>query len=152
MMLGFKRQFETYVEEGSKRHTIRAKGGRQWKPGVIADCFVNPRQKTMRCLGRWPVTKVEDIEIRSRGAAGGLVIYVAGVMLSTDEANALAWRDGFRDAGRHGALAQMAGFWRDRLPFDGDLIHWDYDHPAVDPGARKARTGKRGRPRRKVAA
>jgi hypothetical protein len=155
MMLGFKKQFETYVEEGSKRHSIRARGGRRWKPGVVADCFVNPRQKTMRCLGRWTVTKVEEIRIRLvvRGKVL-LEIAVAGEVLSHDEANALAWRDGFRGNGREGALEQMAGFWRKNHGlevFEGDLIHWDYDRPVGSPAERKQTAGRPGRPR-KVAA
>jgi hypothetical protein len=152
MTLGFKKQFETYVEEGSKRHSIRARGGRRWKVGDVADCFVNPRQKSMRLLGRWRVVKVEPIEIRPATfhATPSLEIWIAGEMLSDDEANALAWRDGFRCNGRGGALMQMAGFWRKNhglSTFEGDLIHWDYDHPVGSPAERKPRRSA-GRPRK----
>jgi hypothetical protein len=138
MTLGFKRQFETYVQEGSKRHSIRGKGGREWKRGDVADCFVNPRQKTMRLLGRFPVVKVEDISIRERKIGATLTIEVAGSRLSEDEAGMLAWRDGFRDNGIGGALDEMAEFWRGRLPFEGVIIHWEYAAELAGPNATRA--------------
>jgi hypothetical protein len=162
MMLGFKKQFEKYVEDGSKRHSIREKGGRQWRPGMVADCFVNPRQKSMRCLGRWTVTKVQDIRIAvlpakdwitfNGGARGTVVltagVWIDGVQVEPDELGLLAWRDGFRGNGKGpAAFVQMMGFWKGRLPFEGDLIHWDYDHPVGSPAERKPRGRKPGRPR-----
>jgi hypothetical protein len=27
------------------------------------------------------------------------------------------------------ALVTMMEFWNGRLPFHGQIIHWDYDHP-----------------------
>lgn len=157
MMLGFKRQFEKFVENGTKRHTIRDKGSRRWRVGMIADCFVNPRQKTMRCLGRWPVLKIDDVQIKILPMAEwirkGPAVITAGVWInderiSLDECNALAWADGFRGNGRDGAFVQMLGFWRGRLPFLGDMIHWDYDRPVGKPKERDIRRSKAGRPRK----
>ncbi len=137
MLLGFKRQFAPFVREGSKTHTIRDKGGRVWKPGVVCDCFVDPRQKTMELLGRFPCVRVQDIRIDILPAArwiriaGGLVITsevrIDGTALELSELGPFAWRDGFRDNGKGpAAFVQMLGFWRGRLPFEGDLIHWQY--------------------------
>ena len=58
MLLGFKRRFAPFVEEGSKTHTIRAKRKIAPKVGETCHCYVDPRQKTMRLLGRWTCVKV----------------------------------------------------------------------------------------------
>jgi hypothetical protein len=95
MMLGFKRRFAPYVEEGSKTHTIRAKRKQRPKVGEICHCFVDPRQKSMRLLGRFKCVRVEEIEIYERGE-GSFGVIVDGAELTPDEKDALAWRDGFR--------------------------------------------------------
>lgn len=142
MMLGFKRRFEVFVEEGSKTHSIRAKGGRDWKRGDVADCFVNPRQKTMRLLGRFPVVKVEPIRIEPVLDGKYLAIWIDGEDLTRDEANELAYRDGFREDGVEGALALMAKFWNAEHgldePFEGVLIHWQYEKRLAGRLATKA--------------
>jgi hypothetical protein len=128
MLLGFKRQFAPYVEDGSKLHTIR--GLRAFKPkiGEIAHCYVDPRQTTMRLLGRWPVVKIDEIYINARvlsETATHIDIRINGIPLSWDEKNQLAWADGFRPAlGRDYALVAMMQFWRGQLPFLGHIIHW----------------------------
>ena len=88
----------------------------------------------MHLLGRWLCVKVEDIVISTSGT-----IFVDGVSLSLDEANLLAWRNGFRPVGssegRPGpAFELFFRYWRTlkqngkkrALPFSGDIIHWDY--------------------------
>ena len=39
MILGFKDRFVPMVEDGSKRHTIRA--GKRWKVGISADLYAS---------------------------------------------------------------------------------------------------------------
>lgn len=143
MMLGFKRQFAPFVEEGSKTHSVRAKGGRDWKRGEVADCFVDPRQKTMRLLGRFPVLRVQPITIREVPLVGGLAIWIDGEPLSYDEANAFAWRDGFRENVDCDSLEEMARFWRREhdlgaKPFEGIVIHWQYSKALAGRLATKA--------------
>ncbi len=127
MLLGFKRMFAQYVEEGSKTHTIRGERKIAPRVGEIAHCYVDPRQKTMRLLGRFEVVKVERIEIREAESVLEYdIIEVDGQRLSLDECAELAWRDGFRDDGRNGAFFEMMQFWNGRLPFTGHIIHWRY--------------------------
>lgn len=151
MVLGFKRRFEPLVVDGSKRHSIRA--GERWRPGMICDCFVDPRQKTMRLLGRWECRRVEVIRIEaqycSTGAPSTLRMWVAGEELTQSEVNELCWRDGFRTALRDCAWIEFCEFWvrehrkdlgRDmKLRFTGQLIHWDYDHPVPKTAKRRTR-------------
>jgi hypothetical protein len=150
MILGFKDQFIDYVASGTKCHSIRA--GDRWKVGMRADCYARPRQKGMRLLLRAPVVRVDEIAIREifveQILTDGLLtpkcarvgVAINGVRLTPDEADLLAWRDGFR----HRTLAKptdavsvvspvtigcfglMMEFWRGRLPFHGQIIHWDY--------------------------
>lgn len=150
MLLGFKRRFAPFVEEGSKTHTIRAERKRPPKAGEMCHCYVNPRQKTMRLLGRWPCVKVEDIRIYECGD-GRVSVIIDGNELTPDEKNALAWRDGFRSVGPAAAFFEFLNFWAEvhgdgrtvaetrdgepyfpthgtTLDFHGHLIHWSRDN------------------------
>lgn len=133
MMLGFQQRFERKILRKEKRHTIRAKRKRPPKVGDRLDCYVNPRQKSMRLIGRWPCTKVQDVTIRlgKRGDPAefrGLpIVEIEKVPLSIDECEALSRSDGFT------CFAQMMDFWDGRLPFRGDMIHWDPERPQVGP-------------------
>ena len=141
MLLGFKRRFAPFVEEGSKTHTIRAKRKIRPKVGEICHCYVDPRQKTMRLLGRFECVRVEDIRIEICSYPTGLAlgrVWIEGEQLTPDEANALAWRDGFRSGRREEAFAEMVQYWVKLHPkpailrraalyvFFGDCIHWRY--------------------------
>lgn len=152
MLLGFKRRFAPFILDGSKTHTIRGIRKHPPRPGEICHCYVNPRQKEMALLGRWPCVKVEDIRIEAghdllaREWLGA--IWINGNRLEHDEMNLLAWRDGFRYDGtvmeicdppvsrECGCFNLMMEFWRGRLPFEGHLIHWDYGTPvSANPSA-----------------
>ncbi len=138
MLLGFKQQFEEKILTKEKRHTIRGKRKRPPKPGDRLDCYVNPRQKSMRLLGRWPCVRVQDIQIdradrvmsdaRDQQATP---IWIDGVSLSADERRRLAISDGFE------SFREMMEFWTGRLPFHGDMIHWNPDQP--QPGPKKGK-------------
>lgn len=146
MTLGFKDQFEEYVQDGTKRHTIR--GGDRWKAGMRADLFVRPRQKGMRLLFRATVVKVDSIRIEeyerhqrgpsplegnhckdaNRGPNGeALLIWIDCELLAADEAEAFLHRDGFRVKGIMASYAALL-FWKPRLPFTGQVIHWDFEN------------------------
>jgi hypothetical protein len=137
MLLGFKRQFAPYVEDHSKTHTIRAMRKIAPRVGEICHCYVDPRQKTMRLLGRWPCVRVEEVVIEGIWYRCGEVfcgsISVAGNLLDENERDLLAWRDGFRHPplnekeglGYGGCFELMMEFWRGRLPFVGQIIHWN---------------------------
>jgi hypothetical protein len=125
MLLGFKRRFAPMVEDGSKTHTIRGERKITPRVGETCHCYVDPRQKTMRLLGRWQCVKVEEIAIEERHGRD-TAVWIDGIALSHDERNALAWRDGFRGRGKTGAFEEMMEFWKGRLPFAGHVIHWQY--------------------------
>jgi hypothetical protein len=133
MLLGFKPQFEKPIRKKRKRHTIRAKrrGRRQIRVGDRLDCYVNARQKSMRLLGRWLCTKVQDVEIHWHP---GFWIVINGEKLTHDESEALARADGFA------SFWDMIKFWENRLPFSGYMIHWDPNRP--QPGPKKGRRKK----------
>lgn len=136
MLLGFKRRFAPFIEDGTKTHTIR--GMRKIAPrvGEMCHCYVDPRQKTMRLLGRWPCVKVEPIKIQVQARKDGfpiaLSIWIEGQQLTPDEVNELAWRDGFRPVRRCDAWVAMFHFWHDvhgAAPFEGTIVHWDFRSP-----------------------
>jgi hypothetical protein len=130
MLLGFKRRFAPFVGEGSKTHTIRATRKIPPRVGEMCHCYVDPRQKTMRLLGRWPCVRVERVEFFPDASAGyGVSVFIEGVGLDHSQKDALAWRDGFRGHGEHGAFMEMMAFWAGRLPFHGQIIHWKWSPP-----------------------
>jgi len=145
MILGFKDRFVPFVVDGSKRHTIR--GGERWKAGMRADLFRNVRQKNMALLFRAPVIRVESIRLcsyetyqrgptpldgnhcrnASRGPHGeAMLVWINRQLLEHDEAEELFRRDGFRDKALMATYEALL-FWQERLPFAGQIIHWDYD-------------------------
>ncbi len=132
MLLGFKRRFSPFVEDGSKQHTIRSIRKIPPRVGEICHCYVDPRQKTMRLLGRWPCVRVEAITIdfREWRQSAPLVVTIDSVRLTDEEADLLFERDGFRDltGETYQHMHQAAEFWRGRsFPFEGHLIHWRHE-------------------------
>lgn len=130
MLLSFNRRFEPHILDHSTTHTIRAPRKHPIRAWHVLDCYVDARQKSMRLIGRWRCTKVEPITIdfdRELRYLLSLKITIAGVRLSDDEAEAFAWRDGFREPGRS-SRQQMLDFWCDanrEFPWSGEVIHWD---------------------------
>ncbi len=96
----------------------------------------------MRLLFRATVTKTEIIEIRTALPLGPWIT-INGEPLNEDEADMFAWRDGFRHyfnghpsegLGYGGCFAMMMDFWRGRLPFVGQIIHWDFEQRYIPCG------------------
>jgi hypothetical protein len=161
VILGFKKQFVPFVEEGSKTHTIRAIGKRRpFRPGDMCHCFENARQKTMRCIGRFKCVRVEDICIsRQTDGRWPLVVRIGENVLNPEETELLFYRDGFRSksyrlsttypvrdplTNKPNPIQEAAEFWKDReFPFHGSLIHWEFKPGTANakPSARKRRAG-----------
>jgi hypothetical protein len=135
MLLGFKRRFAPFVEEGSKTHTIRAIRKIVPKVGEMCHCYVDPRQKSMRLLGRFECVLVQDFvmeRISTDPTVEGIAVSIDGERLSPDEREAFFHRDGFREPGRS-ATQQAYDFWANLerpLPWHGHLIHWKWEAPA----------------------
>lgn len=109
----FKEQFVVPIRSGRKKHTIRARRARATRPGERLMLYTGMRTK--RCQKIIPdvvCTKVEGIEIHE------WTVRVDGNILFADECEALAVADGFP------SFAHMMHFWKGRLPFEGEIIHW----------------------------
>lgn len=120
-LLNFKKRFAPLVESGTKTHTIRAWRKHPIREGEMLHLYTGLRQKGARLLGRWPCTKAQTITIEAReNSAPFLWICVDGRWLNDDEVFNLLRRDGFA-----GGPAEAYEFWKDRLPINGQLIHWD---------------------------
>lgn len=158
MLLGFKRMFESYVKDGSKTHTIRAKRELRPRVGETCHCYGDVRQKTMHKLGRWPCSRIQDIQIVGKKGffspvqAGVIVrpghyqaisVVIDGTELDANEKDMLAWKDGFRypktPNSTFGCFDLMVDFWvgthgkgsNKDIEFDGDMIHWDFTKPVT---------------------
>jgi hypothetical protein len=111
-LYNFKPQFVSKILAGEKTHTIRPVRANPDKVGNTLHLYTGLRQKGARLLMRVPCVKVEHIKITHAD------VYIDGNCLEEDEREALARRDGFAD------WKEMVCFWRGRLPFFGQVIHW----------------------------
>lgn len=162
MMTGFKKRFELFVRDGSKEHTLRniRRGLRQVRGGDRLDCYANVRQKDMTLIGRWWCIRIQVAKFLHIG--GGLfAMEIDGVMLSSDEADGFAWRDGFRwlerlgdpstyTTERAGCFAMMMAYWQGekvKFPFSKQLLHWKFTDRLPDELPKKPR---RAAVRRKI--
>ena len=132
-ILNFKPQSVPYILDGTKRHTIRANRKRPILPGDRLVLYTGLRQRSgAQLLLETTCSSVENIDIfilSKDMKRGQLVIRVQGIPLNTDEQSRLAWRDGFRPPGSTedapgNSIDLMMEFWRGRLPFYGQIIHW----------------------------
>jgi hypothetical protein len=147
-VMGFKRRFAPFVEDGSKKHSIREDKNHRWRPGVFVDAFVDPRQKTMRRLmPSTPCIYTEPLEMivvnQSVVATERIALVIDGRRLDLSEADLFAWSDGFRHPAvphfeaahadncyspdTSGCYAMMLQFWADlnrKVGWQGKIIHW----------------------------
>jgi len=145
-LYNFKPQFVPFIKEWSKRHTIRAERSKQDLPGKVMHLFQGLRHPGAECLMRTRCVRRDFLVITEQrririGASVGLSDYPAlygegqfhrtgFVDLDQDEENLLAWKDGFRPEGSTqenpgDAFRLMMQFWNGRLPFQGQMYHWD---------------------------
>lgn len=108
------------VEDGSKRHTIRAMRKHPISQGQTLYLYTGLRHKGARLLKRVRCCKVQAI--RMEEAEGALRCWIDGELLDADEARQLFWTDGFRLGPKAELEAYL--FWRSKLPFFGQIIHW----------------------------
>jgi hypothetical protein len=147
MVLSFQKRFQAKILAKEKRHTIRAKrkGKRQIRVGDRLDCYVGLRQKGAYLLGRWPCVRIQDVRIWREHPMSRAKVSIDGERLSINEREQLARSDGFPN------FAVMMNFWRGRLPFHGDMIHWDPDRPQDPPRTSQKKQARPARPKHKKA-
>jgi hypothetical protein len=153
-LYNFKPQFEPFILDWTKRHTIRGERQHADCPGKPMHLFVGLRHPGARCLMRPMCVRTEFVRIEGgpntphkirmgfslglgadEEARIGTPIYGSAtggplVTLVPDEANALAWADGFRPLASTvddpmDAFGLMMRFWDGRLPFEGSINHWN---------------------------
>lgn len=129
-LYNFQQRFAPFILRGSKRHTIRAHRKHPDTAGNTLHLYTGLRTKTAQLLMRVPCVKVEEIEIVSGCSADARCccsarVIVNGVELTYDECEALAKKDGFP------GFAAMKTFWKGRVPFAGQIIHWKYSRTGV---------------------
>lgn len=119
-LYNFKERFAPRIIDGSKTHTIRPMRAVADKPGNTLHLYTGLRTKKARLLMRTPCVKIEAIEIRHGifGDENHASVVIDGVNLDRGEREAFAIRDGFE------SFEDFMGFWADRLPFKGQIVHW----------------------------
>ncbi len=115
----FHEMFVRLVAIGAKCHTIRPrrKDGRRIQVGEkvsLRRWEGKPyRSKQVRIRDDSECVRVSTIELDEAGQ-----IKVNDVILDEQQASMLAVADGFHD------FNHMLNYWREQLPFTGDLIEW----------------------------
>jgi hypothetical protein len=116
-LYNFKERFTVRILDGSKTHTIRPERSRPDKPGDVLHLYTGLRHKGARLLMRVPCVRVEAITMEER-KPGVFSVTIDGVSLDRSECEAFARRDGFNN------FDDMMDFWKGRLPFRGQIVHW----------------------------
>lgn len=121
----FKGRFVPMILSGEKTHTVRAVRRHPDTRGNVLHLYTGLRHKGARLLMHVLCTGVEEITIKRRSRSldriSDVQITIDGEILTADEREALARRDGFLN------LAEMMLFWQEpknRLPFTGQIIYW----------------------------
>lgn len=120
-LLNFQKRFVPLIESGEKCHTIRAMRKHPIRTSETLHLYTGLRQKGARLLMRVPCVRVQEIRLDYSEIPhpSYLRVVVDGETLSHDEAEMFLRRDGFPGGSR-----EAEEFWRDRLPFEGQIIHW----------------------------
>lgn len=122
-LYNFQPRFIPMIKAGTKRHTIRANRVHCDKPGNTLYLYTGLRTKAARRIGISTCVKVETISIFNMRTwcknSDQCAVEIDCLFLDQSEKDELAQRDGFQD------FADMFSFWNGRLPFEGQIIHWD---------------------------
>ncbi len=145
MLINFKPQFRPFIENGTKRHTIRGnrKDGQLPHVGEVLHLYTGLRQPGAQLIGRWPCTGTQPIIIMPLGESN-LQVALEGIVLSLEETALFLWRDGFREylgikisEGNTMSIAAARAFWNEPLSikpmFAGHVYHWAFDQPFMGP-------------------
>ena len=111
----FKPRFVPLILAGSKTHTIRTHRAHPDKPGNTLHLYTRLRTKKAQLLRRVQCVAIQEIVIADLMPP---VIFIDGEALNHSEEEAFANRDGFL------SFQEMMEFWKGRLPFKGQIIHW----------------------------
>lgn len=119
-LYNFQPRFIPPILAGEKTHTIRARRQHADKAGNTMHLYTGLRHPGAQLLMRVPCVMVESIIIATNHA-----IWIDRNLLTSDESQQLARRDGFDGFG------DMMAFWDGRLPFQGAIFHWTPDAAVV---------------------
>lgn len=117
-------RFVPMIRDGRKRFTIRARRKYEDVPGDIMHLYTGLRTRGAMLIFRVPCVKVE--EIRLARFEGATVVTVSSQPLDGGEMELLALNDGFE------TFAEMMEWWQPNMPFEGQVIHWDYERRRME--------------------
>ncbi len=151
----FQPRFVSFVKEGSKTHTVRDRRKYPAKIGDPVYLFTGLRTKWSTRLVDTKCSNTHSLAIYNYGIVfysrllDKIELQVAREspfnellpvkeILSIQECEKFAWRDGFRPEGTteetpEGAFELMLGFWNQKhaTPWAGDIIYWLPSKPAL---------------------
>lgn len=110
--------FEHYISNIQKIHTIRKDSRGRWKEGKKIEMIMNGKiffTSEVTKIQRIKIKKV-DIHPDQIGPKSFPLVMVDGQILNYEQTFELAWNDGFKDV--------KSFFEYFNEPFEGKLIHW----------------------------
>lgn len=128
-LYNFQERFVPFIASGAKTHTIRAPRRHPDVAGSFLYLYTGLRRKGAKLLLIATCTRVQQITITAFTN-----VMIDGQRLDDDECEALARSDGFV------SFDDMMQFWEGRLPFHGQVIHWE-----AFTGKPKRKNARRGR-------
>lgn len=131
----FQKRFAQAIKDGTKLHTVRRLGSLHTRPGhplslrYWSGLPYRSKQVEIRPVRCFFVAEIEITRLEG--------IMFNGQRLTTDERDALAIGDGFRDR------TEMRRWFAEnhKLPFTGDFIAWDYNPGLARVWMTKAQVG-----------
>ena len=118
--INFDKQFAGAVERGEKLQTVRRPRNRQpIVTGTVLQLYTGQRTKSVRKLHDAVCIGTDAVEIDRDS------LFVAGRYLDSDDREAFARADGFKD------YARMVAWFSNKssLPFEGRVIQWRLAEP-----------------------
>ena len=121
MVLGFKKQFQAPILEGTKIHTIRKDEKERWHPGMLIHMATGTRSKYYNCFKEAKCISTQRIFMSYDWM---LHISISDRELYKEEKEQLAIKDGFAD------FKAFEDYWYPELlkekyqSFSGKIIHW----------------------------
>lgn len=122
MILGFKKQFEQKIIEGSKIHTIREDPHDRWKPGKEIHFATGVRTKNYNEFRKGVCISVQRIKIFRLG--GEAIIHI-GDNITLFRPLFRQWPEQMRVFVKNDGFDSVEDFlkWFNK-DFDGKIIHW----------------------------
>jgi len=119
MIVSYKEKFKQKIIDGIKKHTLRTKSKRLYKPGGLLHMSTGVRTKNQNMFQRSECKSVQQVEMHLLSQINQLIIIVDGVILHDKTVIEFIKNDGFDFREDF-----IEWFFSDSKVWEGECIHW----------------------------